>query len=302
MLNDIATKLHHTIGIYENHNPWTNVYGLARTIFAFGFFLTLVFTGYENLFPMVDGQIIRQPFQDFEKASIFFVFSKNIEIAYYLTLSILITVISGYLPQIFGILHWWVAWSYTVSGIIIEGGDQISSIITFLLIPICLSDNRLNHWFKPKKSGKKKLKFLVWSFYAVIIIQISIIYLHAAVAKLSVTEWIDGTAIYYWFTHNIFGVSDSFTGIAHIVLSNSTVVVFISWGTILLELTLFSWVFMTRNTWNWKVLLFFGVSFHLGIALIHGLVSFMFTMIAALTLYLIPKHKHYNFKKLKLCT
>ncbi len=284
---------------YFEINPWTNVYGFARSSLALSLLITLVFTGQEYLFPTVDNLLMKQPLFSAEKVSIFWLFKNNLSIAYYLSIFILTWVISGYLPQMSGFLHWWISLSYISSGIIIEGGDQIAAIISFFLIPVTLTDNRVNHWNKPKQSNRSLVKFFIWSVYAIIILQVSIIYLHASTAKLSVNEWLNGTAVYYWFTHNVFGVSEFLRPMTYSLLSNTVIVVLISWGTIILELLLFGWLFMKRNNWNWKFLFLMAFSFHFCIAMVHGLFSFFLSMVGALTLYFFPKNIHLNFKKWK---
>ena len=131
-----------------------------------------------------------------------------------------------------------------ISGVIIEGGDQIASILTLLLIPICLTDNRINHWYLPKKTKSNSyLKLISYSSFFVISLQIAVIYFHAFTAKLFVPEWLNGTATYYWFTHQIFGVPEYLrVTIAHL-LSIPFVGICITWGGIFIELILFAWLF-----------------------------------------------------------
>lgn len=278
-------------------NPWTNVYGLARSILALSLLCTLVFSGMDTLFPLADGeQLIRPNNFFFEKISIYHILG-NVSFAYYTSIFILIFVISGYLPQITGILHWWVSYSYLASGIILEGGDQIIAIITLLLIPVTLTDRRLNHWSKTVVPGNQYVKFFIWSVYGMIILQVAVIYFHSAVAKFSVDEWLNGTATYYWFTHNTFGVPYSIKPFMAKLMSNRFMVITTTWGAILFELILAGWIFMKRNTYNWKLLFIAGIFFHLFIALIFGLASFGITMTGALVLYLFPKDKHFNFRR-----
>lgn len=144
------------------------------------------------------------------------------------------------------------------------------------------------------------IKLFIWSFYAVICLQVAVIYFHAFVAKLFVSEWLNGTATYYWFTHNIFGVSQTFKPIFYKLMSNKFIVILVTWGAMLIEFILFSWILLKRNKWNWKILFLIGVLFHFFIALVHGLVSFGLTMIAILILYFFPKDKNIKFKKYKI--
>lgn len=298
MLNSISVFLESYFSKYYNLNPWTNVYGLARSFIALSLLLTLTFTGLENLFPTINSELIVKPIFDFQKLSIFYVFGENLLWGYISSLIILIWVISGYLPQVSGILHWWVTYSYLTSGIIIEGGDQIAAILTLLLIPITITDNRFNHWKKPIDTNRKYLKFAMWSVYCIIVFQVSIVYFHSAVAKFSVKEWLDGTATYYWFTHEVFGVPDFLVSFTSSLLSHTFVVVSFTWGAIILEIFIFGWIFIKRNEFNWKLFLLLAISFHFLIACVFGLVSFMFTMIGALILYYCPKDKTITISKI----
>ncbi|MFH6993130.1 sporulation-delaying protein SdpB family protein [Flavobacterium sp. FlaQc-48] len=296
MLKQIKNSIDNTINQTYTVNPWTNVYGLSRTFLALSLLVNLIFTGHTYLFPTNNNIQLRQLIFDFEKVSIFSVLDKNIHLACIISIIILLMTITGYLPQITGILHWYITYSYMTSSILIEGGDQIAAILTLLLIPVTLTDNRINHWHKQRNSDRKKTKMLIWSIYFIITLQISIIYFHAAIAKLFSKEWLNGTATYYWFTHNIFGVSEYLKFLIQPFLSNSFIVVSLTWGTIIFEIILFGWLFMKRNLWNWKLLFLLGVLFHFSIAFIHGLISFMLTMIGALILYLIPKNKDLKLK------
>lgn len=296
MLKQIKQSLKIILNQAYIDNPWSHVYGLARAFLSLSLLVTLIFTGYKSLFPTNDGFPLRQPVIDFEKISIFYMMNDNLSLAWLISIIILLVTISGYIPQITCFFHWWVSYSYITSSIIIEGGDQIAAILSLLLIPVCITDNRANHWYLQKACNRRRTKMFIWSIYAIIILQISIIYFHAGIAKLFSNEWLNGTATYYWFTHNMFGVSENIKNILTPLLAETFIVVFITWGTIILELILFGWLFMKRNYWNWKLLFLFGVFFHLSIAFIHGLISFMFTMIGALILYLFPKNIDLNLR------
>ncbi len=277
---------------YSTMNPWTSTYGLARSLIALSLMITLVFTGYENLFPLVDGMQLKPVFLDLEKIGLFYLFKDNILIAHILSVSILIWVIIGFLPQLSCIFHWWVAFSFFTSTVIIEGGDQIAVIVTMLLVPVCITDRRINHW-NNKIANKKRSKTIlfVWSIYFIISLQVSVIYLHAAVGKLAVEEWVNGTALYYWVNHNVFGVPNTLKGDATKILSNTFFVVILTWGAILLEFLLAGWLIMKRNIWNWKFMFISAVLFHVLIGVVHGLLSFMITMSGVLVLYFFSKNK-----------
>jgi antimicrobial peptide system SdpB family protein len=171
---------------------------------------------------------------------------------------------------------------------IVEGGDQLASNLVILLIPICLMDPRKNQW-SPKKQlnlnyvGELFL-LIVLSFYIVIKIQVCAVYLNSSIAKFGVEEWANGTATYYWFTNPLFGASGSVASIIIPIVKTKIGVTVTTWGTILLELFLGMGLFMKKE--YKRIALIIGILFHLGIIVFLGLVSFYFSMMGALVLYL----------------
>lgn len=107
-------------------------------------------------------------------------------------------------------MHWWLAISFLYVSPVIEGGDQLNVIVTLLLIPVTLTDNRKNHWQGQIDTDRPKLKIVTWMLFYLISLQVALVYFQAGVAKLDVVEWANGTAVYYWATHNIFGVNEFF--------------------------------------------------------------------------------------------
>lgn len=199
---------------------------------------------------------------------------------------ILVSVIIGYIPQITSILHWWVAFSYMNYCPFINGGDEIHSILTLFLIPICVSDNRLNHWQKAKITKKPIRNFISNITLYAIKIQFSIIYLHAAIGKLFEIDWLNGTALYYWFNNSFFGMPDLLNSIVNYFLSIGWLSLFSTWAVIVLELLLAGGLIIKSK---FKPILYLmGVVFHVLIFLMIGLFSFASVMIAGLTLYLYP--------------
>jgi hypothetical protein len=84
------------------------------------------------------------------------------------------------------------------------------------------------------------------------------------------------------------------TNIAEPFLKNMAVLIFIAWGTLVLEaLMTMGLLFSPR----FKLLLLkAGIIFHFSILLIHGFASFFFAMSAALFLYLYPSQKPFELK------
>ncbi|UYN87150.1 MAG: hypothetical protein KIT51_02410 [Cyclobacteriaceae bacterium] len=218
---------------------------MARSLLGLGTFSTLILNSTDVLFKTTYESI---SFCDPLGLSLYCIFD-NLLVGKLISIAFLILIISGWRPVITGILHWWVMYSFTNSAVVLDGGDHIASIITLLLVPITLTDNRKWHWNKPKLKptntwfGVKSLIGL--SSVLVIKIQVSIIYLNSAAAKLSVREWTDGTAIYYWFKHPVFGYPNWLDAILEPLILNGTILFIISWGTIIFEFILFSGLFVS---------------------------------------------------------
>lgn len=277
---------------------WTNVYGFARTIIAIGTLSSLLANNTSILFRPLALSAESPICTYYNGFSLFCLLNEHLELARFIAIVVLLIVASGWKPQISGIFHWYVSYSFSSSATLLDGGDHITSILTFLLIPLCLTDNRTWHWWPfETKTTNSKLSLIsnLISYSSLIMIrfQVSAIYLHAAIGKIGVEEWRNGTAVYYWFSHPTFGADDWLKPIINPIIMNEYTVTFLTWFTILFELLLFAAIIASERPR--KVLLTFGIAFHFAIMLIHGLFSFFFPMSAALILYLWPLYQPLRF-------
>lgn len=117
------------------------------------------------------------------------------------------------------------------------------------------------------------------------------IYLDAAVSKLNVPEWVDGTAMYYW-------VLSSFTGAPSYLrplltpFVESDLVALLTWAVIISELLLAGALFLPNS--RWKPVLLLGSALHISIIFVLGIASFSIAMFGALILYLHPFEKEFR--------
>ncbi|UGU15383.1 hypothetical protein LS482_17080 [Sinomicrobium kalidii] len=275
----------------SNYKGIICLYSLARTCLAIGILITLLFDSPFMLFP-------EDFFRGFDKTlfvnqiNFFYLFEyENLLWAKWIAILILLTVIFGIFPRITALLHWWIAFSYNTGTIVVDGGDQITSILTLMIIPIALFDNRRSHWndLKDENSANFIGKMVSISTLVLCQIQMSIIYFFAGVEKMKVQEWIDGSAVYYWFNHNIFGANSLLRYLFEDFFKNQFFVISITWGVMLLEILLFAACFMNRK--NKYIFFIIGISFHFVILLTHGLISFFFAMAGGLILYLLPSKR-----------
>jgi len=275
-LNSVIDKLDK----FTSGNCFTSLYGIARSFIAFGLLATFMFNQTnilfdEHLFNVgTEGRFV-------DSINFFYLFEyKQLWLAEIFAAIVLIIVISGFFPRLTGILHWWVAFSFNNAASIVDGGDQIASVLVFMLIPVTLLDNRKNHFFIPVT--QYWLSKMVGNFFlrVIIPIQMAIVYYHAAIGKLyALEEWRNGTAVYYFTQDPIFG-SDLLS-----ILSATNFVLLFTWGTILLEFVLGGCLFMSYSLKRYFLPLAFF--FHLSIAFSFGLFSFMFSMLGGLCIYLL---------------
>src|SRR6185436_6116694 len=109
-----------------------------------------------------------------------------------------------------------------------------------------------------------------------------------------VEEWLDGTAVYYWFLNPYMGANDFLKVIITPFVTNEFTTPFITWGTLAFELSLFLGLVMAPK--HRLILLRWAILFHFLIAVIHGLIPFFLAMTASLIIYLRPLDKSYGFQ------
>ncbi|MGJ1439530.1 hypothetical protein [Sphingobacterium multivorum] len=281
------------------NNIFTNVYGLGRSLLAMSLFLDLSFTHSFVYFPEfvfnsgADNSLVIPNF--------FLIFgSQNLNITVGIAIFTMIWVISGYTPQITGILHAWMAYSFFTGSIMIEGGNQIAQIITILLIPVTLFDKRINHWAKTEFFSYNRppaIEYFCKSCLMIIGVQMSIVYFFAVAVKVNTSVWQNGSAIYYWFNDSIFGLPEAFRSFLYPLTSSRIFSPLMTWSVLILEAILFAALFMSQE--RKKILLPIGLIFHFMIILCHGLWSFFFAMAGGLVIYLYPSYEYISFRYLR---
>lgn len=272
--------------------PWTNVYGAARSLLALGTCLTLLFNEPTTLFRPAAG-VLMAPHCDGAATLSVFCWSPSLAVGRWASIGILILVMSGWRPMVTGLPHWWVSFGFQSSAITLDGGDHVTAVLTLLLLPVCLTDRRVWHWTRSSEDEIRIARRLVaWSALWVVRLQVAGIYFHAAIGKLAVAEWADGTALYYWLTDPAFGAPAWLRPLLNPVLVNPWGVTLLTWGSIGLEVFLFMALVMPRD--RWCIPLALGLAFHFTIAIVQGLGSFGIAMSAALILYLRPADRDFT--------
>jgi antimicrobial peptide system SdpB family protein len=277
--------------------PWAGTYALARTLLALSSALTLVFNSPDVLFaprPLEGVASAVQCRAGLSWMGLYCIAGPDrLQLARWLAVTVLLLVATGYRPRLLGIPHWWLTFSLQASAGVVDGGDQLAAILTLLLVPVTLLDDRRWHWSAPQGAPASPLwRFVPWWCYGLVRVQVAVVYFHAAVGKTQVREWVDGTALYYWMLHPDFGAPGWLQPVVRAVVL-SPLVAPLTWAVIVLEFMLAAALLAKDRYRPW--LLAAGLLLHLGIMLVHGLVSFSLVMFAALLLYLprrpTPQHE-----------
>lgn len=269
------------------------IIGFSRSLLAAGALLKLVFNDINFLIPSYKIQALDAHSFRY-RTNFFLIFNPShlIEMQI-LAILILALIITGYFMKVTSLLHFWISASFFMFRPLRIGVDNIDMLLTLLLIPVCLFDDRRNHWYHPVITNKFNTQ-IQNLFLFFIKLQVAFIYYDSFHDKLFIKEWLNGTVIYYWFTHNFYGFNISLISILQPVLSSIPVLMLLSWGTLVFEALLAIALFFPSR---FKLLLLkCGIIFHFSILLIHGFASFFFAMSAALFLYLYPSQKPFALK------
>ena len=156
-----------------------------------------------------------------------------------------------------------------------------------------LTDGRRWHWeaVSADEARSDAGRLIARSSWVVLRVQVAVVYWHASIGKLKVAEWVDGTALYYWLLDPSIGAPDWLARWMTPVLSHP-VVALLTWSVLVLEFCLALGLVLGRG--SRRVLLPLGIAFHAGIAVFHGLISFVLIMFGALILLLRPFQEEFR--------
>lgn len=275
--------------------PWTNVHGLARTLLAAGTASTLLFSSASSLFRPMHGVPDYPQCDALAGIGLFcLVPVEHLELARITAIALLLVAASGWQPRLTAVPHWWVTASLAASASIPDGGDQVSAVVTLLLLPIALTDRRRWHWTAPEPPASPPDRvdrftvavLVAWSAALVIRVQVAGVYLQSSVAKLGVPEWADGTALFYWLRDPMFGAPGWAVGLVGAIIAHPVGVLALTWGPLVIEFALVLGLVARRRVRPY--LLGAGIALHVSIGLLMGIWSFAIAMIACLVLFLRP--------------
>lgn len=237
------------------------------------------------------------PFEKFLDASpILNVFSLSrspvyFEAIYLLAVTVAVLVVVGYLPRLMVPLHWLMIWSFQERNQLLgDGGDNLMRIVLLFLVLVntgayfSLTAVRRSsrprwrgHAFRLFESAVRMIRpasSVVHNFGVLLILaQLGMLYLSTGLYKAMGELWQNGTALYYILRVDEF----SWPGVAELIYRNPYLVVLGTYGTVLFEVLFLPSLF---NRWTRYVMIAAGVCFHVGIAMLMGLVTFGWSMLS----------------------
>ncbi|AEN14050.1 hypothetical protein GTW44_19105 [Streptomyces sp. SID8360] len=274
--------------------PWTNVYGLARTLLALGTLGTMAFSSTGTLFRPVatqgDYPICTGPM----RAGVFCLAPEDgLTATRWLCVLVLLVVASGWRPRWTALPHAWVSFSFFSGIAIADGGDQVTVVLSSLLALTALGDPRRWHWqaLQEGAASRHRRAVLLGATGLVLVrVQMSFLYFQSCVAKLPHAEWADGTAMWYWGHSLAFGAPGPLRPLVDPVLASPLGVALLTWVPLLIEIGLAASLLLAQR-WRWR-LFAAGVLLHLSIAVMMGLWSFALAMIGGLVVLCFPLGSH----------
>jgi antimicrobial peptide system SdpB family protein len=267
--------------------PWASGLGLGRTVLALGTLGTLLATSPKVLMSPLATGAMPPTCAGLTQFGVWCVVPGwHGEAARWLSIVVLMVTAAGWRPRVTGLLHWYVCWSLVANATVQDGGDQITTVLTLLLIPLTLTDPRRWHWQAPSPGRTGAGRITAYVALLLIQVQVAVLYFQSSVAKLGVTEWADGTAMFYWFRHQTFGAPEWLRPLTDMITASPVGVSLLTWSSIAIEFALAVAILLRPPAK--RLLLWGGLLFHDLIALTMGLISFDMAMSGALLLYLLP--------------
>lgn len=278
MLNRILQPTENAIANFHGADRWI---GSGRTLIALAQLSILCFTPTAYLFVPVSGEPQKPHCEGWKGLTAYCLgnddFRPWVSI---LLIALLMVVASGFFPALTAVPHYWATVSISTGISLPDGGEAAAQVITLFLVFLLLGDRRKTHWHRASPSTRPRnvLLGLTWAAHWGLRLQMAWIYVNAAIPKLSVQEWKDGTAVYYITRGEFFGAPKHLQELIYWATSMPLVELLLTWGTIAAELTIAYFLIFGKNRTR-LVSLALCVALHAGIIAVIGLWSFALVMI-----------------------
>lgn len=199
---------------------------------------------------------------------------------------ILLWVIVGYFPRYTAPVHLWATASVSSYISLPDGGEAAAQAVVLLLLVVSLGDRRINHWLLKAQYRPSFIQPVVWAAAIVVTLQVSWIYLQASMSKLAVTEWQQGSALYYVARDPMFGVSGLLTEPYLWLTGQPWGTLFLSWGAIIIEFAIAIMILTSARLRSTALVL--AILLHSAFIVFIGLWSFALIMIGCVACATFP--------------
>lgn len=282
-LQDIQAAFGTLTANIARFNPLALNVQIGRTIIAVSQLLTLTLTSWPNLTTDVAGRDATAYCAGIRRASLFCLGSDTPHmVGWWVGLFIALLVIGGIYPRLVAFLHAWLALSMNISLSLPDGGEVVAVFATILLIPVTFADPRACAWLRRDARASPHLRAVSYAGSIVLCIQLAGIYFESGLAKLAVSDWVSGNALYYVLRDPYFGASGTFGSILRWITDQPVGTAVLTWGTPFIECAIA--IFFLAPSRFKRYALAGVIVLHLGIAIALGLWSFSLVMIGAATI------------------
>ncbi len=203
--------------------------------------------------------------------------SWSFELVYFGSIAAIVVWTMGLLLP-FSTLAALVCWQSTFDRLpgLADGGDNLTRLVLIYAVLCNLRGPGSDGWMTRAPAWARDLRAMLHNAGLVAIwVQVCIVYFVAGAAKMHGEAWRNGTALYYALSTDRFTVP----GLVDPLLSSPTALVLMAVVTVVFQVGFPFMVALNRR--SRLVALVLAMSFHLGIAVVMGLVSFASFMVAA---------------------
>lgn len=205
--------------------------------------------------------------------------------------STLFFVFPGKFPFISNLILFWISGTLFHMAPTSDGGEQIALCLSTMLLTFSVGGLMTSIPCKLVNIEKYAASwFFVW--HMMIKIQMFVVYFQAGVSKLAVESWTDGSEIYYDMINPMFGASGWRLEFSLFFVSNSFLLLVLTWGAIFCEIFISFAIFGSDNV---KIIaIIFAIILHTSIAFFLGITSFSIIMIGGAIYSLLPDRFAYE--------
>ncbi|MFI5593251.1 sporulation-delaying protein SdpB family protein [Amycolatopsis sp. NPDC051758] len=267
----------------DRHEPRSVLFAVGRSVLAGAQLSVLLFNSDTTLFadsPAVPGGVRCGGLRSVSLWCLLGDQGVGPMLARAVAIATLVVVLIGAVPRWTCIPHWYVNFSLAAAMPLSNGGDRAAEIAALLLIPICLGDDRKWQWNAVREPLPAWFRGSSQAGALMLRVQVAVIYLVAATAKLSDPAWVHGRALGIVASDPEFGFPMPVRAALEPLLASDAIVAPATWTVIAVQYMIVVAIMGGRR---WRALaLVLGSGLHLAIAVLLGLPSFGLTMIALL--------------------